>query len=45
VRLGEAPSFGKSIVEYEPTGKGALSYIALADEFIARRSGQTVQAQ
>jgi chromosome partitioning protein len=45
VRLGEAPSFGKSIIEYEPTGKGAISYGALADEFIARRSGQPFQAQ
>ena len=37
VRLGEAPSFGKSIIEYEPTGKGAISYGDLADEFLARR--------
>lgn len=38
VRLGEAPSFGKSIIEYEPSGRGAIAYRALADEFIARRS-------
>lgn len=38
VRLGEAPSFGKSIIEYEPSGRGAMAYRALADEFIARRS-------
>jgi chromosome partitioning protein len=39
VRLGEAPSFGKSIIEYEPSGRGAVSYRALADEFLARRTG------
>ncbi len=37
VRLGEAPSFGKSIIEYEPSGRGAVSYRALADEFLTRR--------
>jgi chromosome partitioning protein len=37
IRLGEAPSFGKSIIEYDPYGRGALAYQALADEFLARR--------
>lgn len=37
VRLGEAPSFGKSIIEYESAGRGAQAYRALAEEFIARR--------
>ena len=37
VRLGEAPSFGKSIIEYEPNGRGATAYRALADEFMIRR--------
>lgn len=37
VRLGEAPSFGKSIIEYEPSGRGAVAYRALADEFMIRR--------
>ncbi len=36
VRLGEAPSFGKTIVEYDPSGTGATAYKALAKEFIAR---------
>ncbi|MBB5031080.1 ParA family protein [Prosthecobacter vanneervenii] len=39
VRLGEAPSFGKSIIEYEYSGRGAQAYRALAEEFLARRSG------
>jgi chromosome partitioning protein len=37
IRLGEAPSFGKSIIEYEPSGRGAQAYNALAEEFLARR--------
>jgi chromosome partitioning protein len=38
VRLGEAPSHGKSIVEYDPRSTGALAYLALADELLARLS-------
>jgi chromosome partitioning protein len=38
IRLGEAPSFGKTIVEYEPNGRGAQAYNALAEEFIARHA-------
>jgi len=34
VRLSEAPSFGKSILEYDPNGTGARAYRALAAEFI-----------
>lgn len=37
VRLGEAPSFGKSIVEYDPRSTGAQAYIALARELLQRR--------
>jgi len=39
VRLGEAPSFGKPIIEYEPHGVGATAYRALAEEFVQRESG------
>ncbi|MBX7211304.1 MAG: ParA family protein [Verrucomicrobiaceae bacterium] len=38
IRLGEAPSFGKSIIEYEPNGRGAQAYRALAEEFLARHA-------
>jgi chromosome partitioning protein len=38
IRLCEAPSFGKSIIEYEPAGRGATAYRALAEEFLARRA-------
>jgi chromosome partitioning protein len=36
VRLSEAPSFGKSILEYAPSGAAAEAYRALAREFIQR---------
>src|SRR5204862_6822763 len=32
IRLAEAPSFGKSILTYDPRSKGAESYIKLAKE-------------
>jgi len=38
VRLSEAPSFGKSILEYDSNGTGARAYRALAAEFITRHS-------
>ena len=38
VRLSEAPSFGKSILEYDPSGVGAAAYRALAREFIRRHA-------
>ena len=34
VRLAEAPSTGGSILAYDPTGRGAVEYRALADEII-----------
>ncbi len=37
VRLSEAPSHGKPIIEYEPNGLGSAAYKALAEEFIAQR--------
>jgi chromosome partitioning protein len=36
VRLSEAPSFGKPIILYDITSKGAQSYLALARELIER---------
>jgi chromosome partitioning protein len=42
VRLSEAPSFGKSILEYAPSGAAAQAYRALAREFIQRRAPQAI---
>ncbi|HEX8295509.1 MAG TPA: ParA family protein [Chthoniobacteraceae bacterium] len=36
VRLGEAPSHGKPIIEYDPNGLGATAYKAFAEEFLKR---------
>jgi len=44
VRLSEAPSFGKSILEYDPNGAGARAYRSLAEEFIRRHQGQPASA-
>src|SRR5437764_52601 len=38
VRLSEAPSFGKSILEYASSGAAAQAYRALAHEFIQRHA-------
>ena len=38
IRLGEAPSYGQSILEYAPTCSGAIAYRNLAEEFLKRRA-------
>ena len=38
VRLSECPSFGKPIILYDASSRGAESYLELAREIIARRS-------
>jgi chromosome partitioning protein len=43
VRLAEAPSHGKPILQYDPASRGAISYQQLAEEVIAneqKRPGQ-----
>lgn len=44
VRLSEAPSFGKSVTDYDSTSKGALHYRELAVEFEARQSAKRKEA-
>jgi chromosome partitioning protein len=36
IRLAEAPSAGEPIITYDPTGKGAREYMALAEEITAK---------
>jgi len=36
VRLGEAPSFGESIISYDVDSKGASNYLSLAQELIEK---------
>lgn len=38
IRIGEAPSHGKTIFEHDAAGLGAQAYGALADEFLARHA-------
>ncbi|MDO8672391.1 MAG: AAA family ATPase [Dehalococcoidia bacterium] len=43
VRLGEAPGYGQSILDYDPQSKGAKAYEALAAEIEARVMGARAQ--
>jgi chromosome partitioning protein len=36
IRLAEAPSFGKSVIAYDPSSKGARAYRNLGKEFLRR---------
>ncbi|HBX51283.1 MAG: chromosome partitioning protein ParA [Bacteroidetes bacterium RIFOXYA12_FULL_35_11] len=38
VKLGEAPSFGKSIVEYDAASTGAVNYLNLARELLQKNN-------
>jgi chromosome partitioning protein len=40
VKLVEAPSHGKPIIEYDPKSKGALAYLNLAKEVIERNGNK-----
>ena len=37
-RLGEAPSYGESIIAYDATSKGAVNYLNLANEIIKKNA-------
>jgi len=36
IRLAEAPSFGKPVLQHDPDSRGALAYLALAGEMLRR---------
>ena len=36
VRIAEAPSYGKPVLQYDPGSKGAMAYLALAGEMLRR---------
>lgn len=40
VRISEAPSYATTILDYDPSSKGALAYRALARELLERHDGQ-----
>ena len=39
VRLAEAPSYGKPVIAFDRSSKGAQAYMALAQELLERRDG------
>jgi len=41
VRLGEAPSYGESIIKYDASSKGATNYLNMADELL-KKNRETV---
>jgi chromosome partitioning protein len=43
VRLSEAPSYGLTILEYDPTSRGALAYAGLAGELAVRAGAGRTQ--
>ncbi len=45
IRLAEAPSFGKSILHYDPESKAAKAYERLAREFLLREEAQVSTAE
>lgn len=42
VRLAEAPSFGQTILHYDPSSKAAQAYAKLAQEFVHKEGGTQV---
>jgi len=38
IRIGEAPSHGKTIFEHDPSGSGSKAYRKVAEEFLTRHS-------
>ncbi|CAM1335083.1 ParA family protein [Tenacibaculum aestuariivivum] len=38
IRLGEAPSYGESIISYDATSKGAVNYLNLANEILTKNA-------
>jgi chromosome partitioning protein len=45
IRLAEAPSHGLPVVKYDKASKGAIAYVALADEIVRRNRKSSSAAQ
>ncbi|MEO6693906.1 MAG: ParA family protein, partial [Ignavibacteria bacterium] len=43
VKIGEAPSYGKPIIIYDPSSTGAMNYLELGKEFLKRNGHLTDQ--
>jgi hypothetical protein len=44
VRLAEAPSYGKPVIAFDRSSKGAQAYLLLAQEMLDRRAGKAAGA-
>ncbi|MEW6230915.1 MAG: ParA family protein [Chloroflexota bacterium] len=44
IRLSEAPSYGQTILEYDPTSRGAVAYQNLAEEVLSRETDLRIEA-
>ncbi|QKK01179.1 MAG: ParA family protein [Pseudomonadota bacterium] len=40
VRVAEAPSYGQSVIQYDPDSRGAIAYLGLAGEYLRRQGVQ-----
>ena len=40
VRVAEAPSYGLSVIHYDPESRGAVAYLGLASEYLQRQEGR-----
>ncbi|WNM24483.1 ParA family protein [Demequina capsici] len=45
VRVSEAPSFGQTVMTYDPTSSGAVAYLAIAREIAARGAAGAASAE
>jgi chromosome partitioning protein len=45
IRLSEAPSYGKPVIEYDATSNGAINYLNLAKEILEKDAILAAQAQ
>ena len=44
-KLGEAPSFGESIIMHDATSKGAVNYLNLAREILQKNNMTSIAAE
>ena len=44
VKVAEAPSFGKPVLLYDPSGKGTSAYMNFAKEFLERQNTSDKEA-
>ena len=40
VRVAEAPSYGESVIDYDPKCKGSIAYMELTKEFLSRNGNK-----